>query len=73
MAHLVQALKGELGIDLSFLGDGAWQLEIFEDGVNADRTASDYRRIERTVQAGDTIRASLAPGGGWVARFNRLP
>ncbi|MGD8869628.1 MAG: glycoside hydrolase family 97 protein [Gemmatimonadales bacterium] len=63
----------ELDLDLSFLGAGVWQAEIFEDGVNANRTASDYRRTERTVEAGDTLLARLATGGGWVARFTRLP
>jgi len=63
----------ELEIDLSFLGDGDWQAVIFEDGVNADRNANDYRRSERTMRAGDSLRIVLAPGGGWAARFERRP
>ncbi len=61
----------QLDFDLSFLGDGLWHAEIFEDGVNAERSASDYRRGERLVQADETLRVSLASGGGWVARFTR--
>lgn len=61
----------QLEIDLSFLGQGEWSAVIFEDGVNAERTASDYRRTERVVRAGDVIDAHLAPGGGWAARIER--
>ena len=62
----------ELDLDLSFLGDGLWKAEIFEDGANAERAPSDYRRSEQTVEAGAMLRARLASGGGWVARFTRM-
>jgi alpha-glucosidase len=61
----------ELDLDLSFLGEGEWNAEIFEDGVNASRSATDYRRSQRTVSGGETIGAQLAPGGGWAASFRR--
>jgi alpha-glucosidase len=61
----------ELTLDLSFLGEGEWSVEVFADGMNADRNAEDYRRIEDTVVAGAKMVAALAPGGGWVARFSR--
>ena len=58
-------------IDTSFLRDGKWSVEIFEDGINADRDATDYRKIFRSVKAGEKIKVKLAPGGGWIARFVR--
>ncbi|MGD2154786.1 MAG: glycoside hydrolase family 97 protein [Gemmatimonadales bacterium] len=61
----------ELELDLSFLGEGDWSLVAFEDGANADRSAGDYRRVERTVQAGDVLTVRLAPGGGWAGYFER--
>ncbi len=61
----------ELVLDLSFLGEGMWSVEVFEDGLNADRNAEDYRRFEDEVLAGSEVVASLAPGGGWVAKFTR--
>jgi alpha-glucosidase len=61
----------ELDLDMSFLDTGEWSAVIFEDGVNAERTASDYRKIERTVSANDTLRVRLAPGGGWAGRIVR--
>jgi len=61
----------ELELNLSFLGEGKWSLVAFEDGANADRTAGDYRRVERTVRAGDVLTVRLAPGGGWAGYFER--
>ena len=34
----------ELKIDFSFLKEGTYSVEIFKDGVNANRYASDYKR-----------------------------
>ena len=36
-------------IDLSFLGEGSYEAEIFSDGINADREATDYKKEVRTV------------------------
>jgi alpha-glucosidase len=58
-------------VDVSFLGEGKWRAEIFADGINADRDATDYVRKVETVKSGDKIKINLAPGGGWTARFER--
>jgi alpha-glucosidase len=62
----------ELELDLGFLGEGEWQMVAFADGANAERMASDYRRIEDAVSAGDRLTIKLAPAGGWAARFRRV-
>jgi alpha-glucosidase len=59
----------ETTIDLSFLGDGNYKAVIFQDGINADRDATDYVRKEVNVTSKDKIAVQLAPGGGWAARF----
>ena len=61
----------EIEIDLSFLGGGSWNATIFEDGVNASRSATDYRHLERRVTSEERFTVRLAPGGGWVGRFER--
>ena len=61
----------DLTIDLSFLPEGDWQAEIMQDGINADRNATDYKRVEKTVRGGDKLNIHMAPGGGWAARFTR--
>ena len=61
----------ELSLDLSFLGEGDWTMEIFQDGANADRAACDYRHYSAEVPADRQVNIHLAPGGGWVARIVR--
>ena len=56
-------------VDLFFLGEGQFEAEIFADGVNADREATDYRREMRTLKATDKLDIQMAPGGGWTARL----
>jgi alpha-glucosidase len=57
----------DLGVDFSFLGDGKYTINIWQDGANAHRRATDYKKVSDTVDAGDTLNIHLAPGGGWVA------
>lgn len=57
----------KLELDLSFLKEGSFKMEIYKDGVNADRFAEDYK-IERTeVNQNSKITAEMAAGGGWIA------
>ena len=56
-------------VDLSFLPPGAFRVESFQDGVNADRFAGDYKRVEGNVRRTDRLRIKLAGGGGWAARI----
>jgi alpha-glucosidase len=60
----------EFTVDLSFLEAGKTSsVEIFQDGINADRNAMDYKKITTTAKKGDKISVKLAPGGGWCARI----
>ncbi len=56
----------DLQADLGFLPEGDYILNIWQDGINADRYASDYKRITQTVNNGSKLNIHLAPGGGWV-------
>lgn len=59
----------ELTIDFSFLGEGKYKAEIFSDGINADRDATDYKKEIIEISANDKITIKMAPGGGWAARL----
>lgn len=61
----------DLQVDLSFLPAGVWKMTAFEDGVNADKQAIDYRKVSEQVTGKTTLNIHLAPGGGWVARFEQ--
>ena len=58
-------------LDLSALGTGDWQADIYQDGVNADRLAEDYRHVQRTVRAGEPFTLQLARNGGAAMRLVR--
>ncbi len=60
----------EMELDLSFLPAGEFVMEIFQDGINADKHAQDYKHIKRNVRQGEKMKISLAPGGGWVAKIS---
>lgn len=62
----------ELTIDFSFLGEGDWRAVIFQDGINADRDATDYKKETITISSSDKLKINLAPGGGWAARIEKL-
>ena len=57
-----------LELDLGeFLGDGKYQMDIWQDGINANRIATDYKHVTKTVNGDDELKINLAAGGGWTA------
>ena len=62
----------ELQLSLTFLGGGRYELDQYKDGVNAERTGSDYQRVKSNVDNKTRLSIKLAPGGGWAARIRRL-
>jgi len=43
-------------------------MDIFQDGINADRYAGDYKHLKTIVKSGDKVKIHLAPGGGWASQ-----
>ena len=62
--------KREMDLDLSFLPPGEFVMEVFQDGINADNYAQDYKHLKSNVESGDKLKINLAPGGGWVAKIS---
>ena len=60
----------DLEIDLSFLPEGDFTMEAYQDGVNAERMASDYKKTTTQVNKGKKLEIHLAPGGGFAARIH---
>jgi alpha-glucosidase len=61
----------EFTIDFSFLDEGkSYTAEIFQDGINSDRNANDYKKVIQSVKKGDKLKVQLAPGGGWAAKLS---
>ena len=57
----------ELTVDFSFLDPGRYAIEMYQDGINADRNGNDYKRVKAQISASETMKIKLAPGGGWAA------
>jgi len=61
----------EIEVDFGFLGGGEYRAEVYSDGVNAPRYASDFTKTSRMIKTGERLKIKLAPGGGWAARIHR--
>lgn len=61
-----------LDLDLSFLGEGTFEIEIMQDGINAEKSCNDYKRIVKLVTRADKLKINLAKGGGWAAICRKL-
>ena len=61
----------ELELNLSFLDEGAYKMQVFKDGINADRFAEDYKLQTLEVNKSSNILMNMAPGGGWVAIISK--
>jgi len=62
----------EINVDLSFLGEGSYKAIVFEDGINAGKDATDYKKTITTVSGKDKLTINMASGGGWAARFEKI-
>jgi alpha-glucosidase len=61
-----------IDIDLSFLGEGEYEMEIMQDGINADKAAVDYKKIVKKVNRLTKITIPMAAGGGWAAICKKI-
>ena len=57
----------DLTISLDFIGDGQHSADIFADGVNAQKEATDYKHTQQAVTSKDRLTVHLSSGGGWTA------
>jgi alpha-glucosidase len=60
----------ELEIDFSFLPARRFQMDAYQDGVNANRFGNDYRKVKSQVDRSTKLKIRLAEGGGWAARLS---
>jgi alpha-glucosidase len=59
----------DITLDLSFLGEGNFKAELFTDGVNANRIASDYKKEVIDIPSNRRLTIQMAQGGGFAARI----
>ena len=56
-------------LDLSFLKEGNYTAEIYRDGANANRTASDYKKEMIAIPASRKMKITMAQGGGFAMKI----
>lgn len=61
----------DVEISFGFFPEGDYEAEIFADGVNAHRAASDYRRSCETLNRHTNKKLHLAPGGGFAIKLKK--
>jgi alpha-glucosidase len=59
----------EFNIDLNFLPKGSFTMHSWEDGINADRNAEDFKYRKEMVNSSTYLKIKLAGGGGYAARL----
>ena len=63
----------DMELDLSFIGEGDYVMEVYKDGINADRAARDYKKENIALGDARKVKISMAPGGGWAAVITPNP
>jgi alpha-glucosidase len=61
----VEAMEFEL--DLSFLAEGKYEIQIMEDGINSNKNAEDYRFLVSEVSQLDKLSIKMNKAGGYAA------
>ena len=61
-----------LEVDLSFLPEGQYEMEVFKDGPDANVKATDYVKETVKVPADRKVQVKMAPGGGYAARITKV-
>lgn len=56
-------------LDLSFLKEGNYVAEVFHDGANANRIASDYKKEIIPIPSNRKMMITMAQGGGYVMKI----
>ena len=58
-------------LDLSFLAEGNYTMQVWKDGINADKNAKDFKMETVQVTKASKINISMTTGGGWVAMISK--
>ena len=61
----------DITIDFSFLSKGKYTVEIYKDGLNAGKDATDYAVEKIEVSSDDKMKIAMASGGGFVLKIRQ--
>ena len=69
LGAMTNSKERSLPIDLSFLGDGTFDAQIFQDGPNAKTAPTDLQKLAQQVSRSTKLTVKMTEGGGYAARF----
>jgi len=61
----------EITINFDFLNLGDYKVELFKDGINADKNASDYSKVVFTQKASNPLHIKMMQGGGFAMKITK--
>jgi alpha-glucosidase len=73
LGAMTDSTPRELEVPLDFLPEGSFRIDLYQDGVNADRWASDYKKLTLDATRTTRLKVRLAEGGGFAARIVPAP
>ena len=62
----------DFDINLSFLDDEKYEIQMFKDWINTDRNAMDYKLVKDIVNSDSKIHISMSSRSGWSAILKPL-
>ena len=62
----------DFDVNLSFLDDKKYEIQIFKDWINTDRNAMDYKFVKDITSSDSKIHIYMSSGGGWSAILKPL-
>lgn len=71
-AAITNESQRELILNFSFLDDGNYLLTLFSDGLNADKSPSDYMVNKKIITRNESIKLNLYPSGGTLMRMEKI-
>lgn len=71
LAAMTDDTPREFNIEVDFLSEGSYEMELFKDGMNARNYAEDYKRELKMVKKNDALSMNLVGGGGWIAQIRK--
>ena len=71
MGAMTDGTSRNFTVNLSFLDEGRYEMEIMKDGANAHRYAEDYKKETMEADRNTTVAIEMKSGGGWAAILKR--
>ncbi|WP_421918909.1 glycoside hydrolase family 97 protein [Marinifilum sp.] len=72
LAGLTNDESREYNIDLSFLAEHKYGIEMMQDGINSDKFAEDYKISKKEINKHDKFKLKMNKEGGFVAIIKPL-